>query len=348
MIIGASSADLTAIGAIQGELVPGPGNQPNRAVIPDEIRRSIVALHRITAWTRMKLFALLAVWGVCAALAITVTSFWVRIPCWIFIGLVLHSLGVFMHEGAHGSLFRKPYLDRPIGFLCGLPVFFPCSSYRATHLLHHKFENTALDPDNLEANFPNRTLRAVMYYTWFVIGMPAYVLLVTITGPFRAKGWENKAVCVVEPLLIAAFYTALFTLASRYHFGRVVANGWAWALPCAVLIANFRGLAEHTQLRHNNPPDPFHSTRSLVSNRFVAFFFNNQNHHLEHHLFPGLPWNALGKAHHLLQPVYEQRGASVAKGYLSWIAGAFRYGPNRTMSYRQQRPVLDANPVNRL
>jgi len=31
--------------------------------------------------------------------------------------------------------------------------------------------------------------------------------------------------------------------------------------------------------------------RSLVSNPVVSFFFNNQNYHLEHHLFPAIPWN---------------------------------------------------------
>jgi fatty acid desaturase len=337
--------------AIDGTSSGGPAaiqhDQPGRAAIPEEIRRRVAALHRITTWTRLKIVALIVIWGLCAALAIKVDSLLVRLPCWIVIGFVLLTLGVFMHEGAHGSLFRKSWLDRPIGFLCGLPVFFPCSSYRATHLLHHKFENTSLDPDNLAANFPNRTARALLFYSWFIIGMPVYILLVTVTGPFRAQGWKNKAACVVEPLLIAAFYIALFTLASRYRFGGMLAVGWAWALPWTVLIANFRGLAEHTQLWHTDPPDPFHSTRSLVSNRFIAFFFNNQNHHLEHHLFPGLPWNALDEVHRLLQPVYEQRGASVARGYLSWFADALRYGPNRTMSYRRQRSVLDTGPANR-
>jgi len=312
-----------------------------RNAIPDEVRRQISGLYQITAWTRAKILVLLGIWGACAALAITIDSLWVRIPCWAIIGLVLHSLGVFMHEGAHGSLFRKPWLDRTVGFLCGVPAFFSCSSYRATHLLHHTYENTPQDPDNLQGNFPHPAMRAVMYYLWFIIGMPAYILLVTFTGPFRAHGWRNKLACVVEPLLIAAFYTTLFTLASRYHFGENLANGWAWGIPFAVIVANFRGLAEHTQLWHTEPPDPFHSTRSLVSNSFISFFFNNQNYHLEHHLFPALPWNVLGKVHNLLEPTYDQRGASVTKGYLSWIRDALRYGPNRTLSYRQQRAVLD-------
>ena len=311
-----------------------------RSLTP-ELREKIADLHRLTSWTRWKIVVLLGIWAGCAVLAINVDSLWLRLPCWIVIGFVLHGLGVFMHEGAHAALFRRPWLDRSVGFLCGLPVFFPCSSYRATHLLHHQYENTPQDPDNLEANLPNPYLRWLLYYAWFIGGMPVYIVLVTLAGPFRARGWANKLAAVVEPVLIVAFHWGLFHLASRYGFMSALANGWLWALPFTVLIANIRGLAEHTQLWHSTPPDPLHSTRSLKSVGFVSFFFNNQNHHLEHHLFPGLPWNSLGKVHDLLATVYREHGASVTKGYLHWLAGAFRHGPNRTLSYEGGQAVLD-------
>src|SRR5579862_5135438 len=118
--IGTLDSDfMPVVGASSEGPATGQIEQAGRE-IPDDIRRRIIALHKITFWTRMKLVALLAIWGGCATLAIHFHSLWVRLPCWIIIGFVLHSLGVFMHEGAHGSLFRKPWLDRPIGFLCGL------------------------------------------------------------------------------------------------------------------------------------------------------------------------------------------------------------------------------------
>jgi len=315
-------------------------NESWRADLTPELRKEIAALHKLSAWTVLKIPALLGIWAICAAAAITVDSLWVRVPCWLMIGFVMHALGVFMHEGAHAALTRKSWIDRPLGFLCGLPVFFPCASYRATHLLHHQYENSPKDPDNLEANFPNRALRWLLYYGWFISGMPTYILLVTVTGPFRARGIE-KLWAVVEPLLIIGFYYGLFTLAGRYQWWDVLLNGWLWAVPFAVVIANFRGLAEHTQLWHRDPPDPLHSTRSLVSNPFIAFFFNNQNHHLEHHLFPGVPWNNLGKVHQLMKPIYAKRDASITKGYLQWVADALRYGPNRTLSYKNKQSLLD-------
>jgi fatty acid desaturase len=311
-----------------------------RGMTPEQ-RATVTAWHQLTPWTTGKIPVVLTIWIGCALIAINVDLLWVQIPCWLIIGFVLHGLGVFMHEAAHRSLFRRPWLDRIVGFVCGLPVAFSCSSYRATHLLHHQYENTEHDPDNLTANFKTPHARAAIYYLWLVIGMPMYILLTTLTGPFRARRWKEKVACVIEPILIVAFFVALFTLASKYDFGHIVADGWGWALPFAIVIGNLRGLAEHTQLLHDDPPDPFHSTRSLISNWFVSFFFNNQNYHLEHHLFPSVPWNNLPKVHRLMQPVYDVHRASVTRGYMEWLLGAFRYGPNRTVSYINQRTYPD-------
>lgn len=332
---------------------PPPSKPSWRKSITPEMRAKLLELHKLSTWTWAKIPFFIALWFALGALAIKVDSLFVRIPCWIVIGFILHGLGVFMHEGAHGALLRKGMVDRVIGFLCGLPVFFPCASYRATHLLHHQHENTPQDPDNLEANFPNRYLRSLLYYAWFSGGMVVYIVLVTFTGPFRAKGVKETLHCIIEPLLIAAFMVGLFTAASRYDLWPVLLNGWIWALPFTVLIANVRGLAEHTQLFHSAPPDPLHSTRSLRSNKLISFFFNNQNHHLEHHLFPGVPWNNLGKVHDLMEPVYETQEASVTRGYVQWISDALRYGPNRTLSYKETDSTLDPPreskpPVERL
>ena len=126
-----------------------------RSLTPQQ-RAEFAALHRPTAWTQAKPLILLAIWLACAAVAVPVDSIFVRVLCWIVIGGVLHCFGAFVHDCSHLSVFRKPWLDRTLGFLCGLPVFFPSASYRATHQLHHKYLNTAKDPDALAANFPTR------------------------------------------------------------------------------------------------------------------------------------------------------------------------------------------------
>jgi fatty acid desaturase len=332
---------MSAVEANSGSLELGAAYPRNReewrrSFAPEE-RARLAELHRPTVWTRAKALVLLAIWIACAVVAVSVDSLWVRLPMWLVIGFALHGLAVLMHEAAHRTFFRDPRLDRIAGFFLGLPVFFSCSCYRATHMLHHQYENTALDPDNLATAFKTRWLRHVVFYGWFLIGTPGYIIYVTLIAPFRARGIQDKIACVAEPLLTVAFYAALFALAGRYHFGDVVANGWAWALPFTVAIANIRGLAEHTQISQETPPDPIRSTRSLTSNRFVSFFLNNQNYHLEHHLFPSMPWDNLPKVRALMRPLYDKHQASVANGYASWLINAWRYGPDGALRYRDGR-----------
>ena len=311
--------------------------------LPPALRARIAELHHLSVWTWLKIPFMFGIWGATALVAVHNESLWIRIPCWILIGFTLHGLGVFMHEGAHGSLFRRSRLDRVVGFLCGLPIFFSCTCYRATHLLHHQHENTAKDPDNLYATVPVPLLRWLIYFGWFAFGMPIYILIITVSGPFRASGIREKVACVAETLAIIAFDGTLFYLASRFGFLPVLVNGWLFGILFAMVIANFRGLAEHTQLRHKQPPDPFRSTRTTPSNALISFFFNNQNYHLEHHLFTGVPWNNLPRVHQLMEPIYRKREASISRGYLAWVVDALRYGPNRTLHYTADRqPVLDS------
>ncbi len=50
----------------------------------------------------------------------------------------------------------------------------------------------------------------------------------------------------------------------------------------------------------------------------------NINYHLEHHLFPGMPWYNLPKVHRLLQDEYRQAGSSVYPSYTQFCIDFFK------------------------
>ena len=265
--------------------------------ITPEIETKIKELEKIEPAYQVKILVLFGIWLGLGAVAVYVPYLWVRIPCWIIMGFALHGLGVFMHDGAHNALFGGPILDRVVGFLCGVPVLFSCSNYRATHILHHRYENSPKDPDNLEANMPNRVMRWFVFYGWFVVGMPMYVSLLVLVGPFRAETWRERFACVLETALLGGIYFGVYLLVTRYGLWDVVFNGWLMGLAAAIIVANVRGLAEHTILHHTDPPNQLKSTRAIRTNAFVRFFFNNQNYHLEHHMYPMVPFHRLPELH---------------------------------------------------
>ena len=88
-------------------------------------------------------------------------------------------------------------------------------------------------------------------------------------------------------------------------------------------IVNVRGWSEHMLTR---PGHPLTHTRTVTSNGVVRFFMCNLNYHLEHHLFPGIPWYNLPRVHALLQDDYARAAASVYRSYVVFLWDALRVG----------------------
>ena len=101
--------------------------------------------------------------------------------------------------------------------------------------------------------------------------MPAYIISVTFTGPFRAQVGVSclRRRAIADCGVLHNPFHTIVALPLRLLAGERMGLGIALR---GAVVANFRGLAEHTQLWHGDPPDPDHLTRSLVSNRCIAFF----------------------------------------------------------------------------
>ena len=60
------------------------------------------------------------------------------------------------------------------------------------------------------------------------------------------------------------------------------------------------GLMQHVEMAENSP-SILESTRSFRTNRILAFLYMNMNHHIEHHLYPQVPFHALPALHEALE-----------------------------------------------
>jgi len=68
-------------------------------------------------------------------------------------------------------------------------------------------------------------------------------------------------------------------------------------------------------------------TRTVVSNRINAFFWNNINWHIGHHVYPSVPWYNLVELHKALEPQIKACGAVVDKSYIGVYIDALWRGP---------------------
>lgn len=268
----------------------------------------------------LPLFVLL--WFGLGVLVMQAPHWSVQLIAYILMGMLIHGIGNFMHEGIHGNMFHSKRWNRWVGFLAGLPTFLSASAFGADHLLHHKHTRSERDPDELTHMTSSKKRQTLYFYAWFFLGTIIYGARLPFVVLKRATPAEKRAV-LIERAMMNATVIGLLVAAYFYGFLDVIIYCWFVPLIVASLLVNIRGWAEH-QLTDTD--HPLRQTRTVKSSWFYSFLNINLNYHLEHHLFPTVPWYNLPRVHRLLQPEYKKAGASVYKSYFWFLWDAMRIG----------------------
>ena len=188
-------------------------------------------------------------------------------------GTSLFALTGLVHEASHRHLARHRGWNDALGMLAGWPLLTPISAYRAFHSAHHQATNHDGDP--------NEPLNS----RWMLlVGSVCYVTLIhrhalqTLRG--RALGRY-----LAETLAMIATLAVVLTWLPHAIRER------AFLVPLVVtaLWQNLRIVTEHLDL----PSGRFHDTWQLALPAPLSRWLLHYDHHLEHHLRPGLRWHEL-------------------------------------------------------
>jgi fatty acid desaturase len=288
----------------------------DRKNISKEKRVAIRELHKLNYWYNLKIPFFYALWVLSALLFFNTESILFHIPAWFLMTCSMVGLSILMHESNHNLLFKNRQLNRWAGFICGFPSLVAVSAYRTLHLTHHANTSTEHDPDSMVHNTPKSLPMVVFFYIFLILGAYIYLIHLVITSIKLADARMRRNI-LVEYALIIAIFTTLFWVLPFY----VMLNIWLIPLLIAAQLTNVRGLAEHGLTSSGNV---FTDTRTVTSNPFVSFMMNNLNFHLDHHLFPGVPWYNLPKLHAMLGEEYRAAGSSVYPSYSAFLADFFR------------------------
>lgn len=255
-----------------------------------------------------------------------------------------------MHEAVHRCLSERRWVNDVIGVLGGAFCFLPFESWRLMHIEHHQWAgNVDRDPVNKlrkdydpskKAKYRTLTLiwrswiplLALMQHTVFWM----YPLKQVRTLKLDRRGWIVYAVSYLVP---AALYAAL---------------PWAW--PGIFNLANFAPgmvlylmLVEFVNLPHHlDLPTYRDKTRLAIKDQYLVarsaiyprifsrWALLNFNLHLEHHLFPTLPWHELEKARALVKPILGSAYNETTGGV--WLIEHRRRSMDELLAPRQEEP----------
>ena len=231
---------------------------------------------------------------------ISLGSLWVW-PAMFIYGTFLTVTGYAMsHETAHGTAFKNRTLNEVMFWISSLIYLEEPLHRRYTHTSHHTYtlhvERDAQIPSDLPMTFKE--------WLWECSGITYYIFEGRIFWQLATKQYADMLRQVSpESELPRMTRNARIFLAIYAVLAIALLMGQTWIL-WFIILPRMLGaipLGLVSMLQHAemsvNANSILDSTRSFKTNKFLRFVYMDMNYHVEHHLYPQVPFYGLSKLH---------------------------------------------------
>ncbi|MDB4841445.1 fatty acid desaturase [Planktomarina sp.] len=221
---------------------------------------------------------------------------------WMWSAMFVH--GIFLcvptysmsHETAHGTAFRTRWLNETVLWMSSLIYMEEPLHRRYTHTSHHTFTWWA----EKDAQFPFDTPMGLKGWITEITGFGILRFHVHVFWQLATKQYTDMMrSCTPEPEFPRMTRNARIMLAIYAAIAAAPFLGIWWPVWLIVLprilgapVMLLFTLIQHVELQENSP-SILESTRSFRTNLLAKFLYMNMNNHVEHHLYPNVPFHAL-------------------------------------------------------
>ena len=320
-LVGADSRRAMELGLVSAEWYH---SDLPRAVMKQLMQRSDgPALRDTVLW-----FALLfgSAWG-----GIHFWGTWASVPFFIVYGVIYgSSCDSRWHECGHGTAFRTAWMNEVIYQIASFMVIRNPVTWRWSHARHHTDTYIVGRDAEIAWMRPPRTVRAVLAF-FDVLGAfrSMKILLRNAAGTLSpdekdyipASEWPKTIFAARVHVAIYAI-TIVTALATR-SFLPLMLIGLPRIYGCWHMV--LCGHLQHAGLA-DNVLDHRLNSRTVYLNPVSRYIYWNMNYHVEHHMFPMVPYHALPRLHDLIKHDLPPPNTSILDAYREVIA-----------SLRQQR-----------
>ncbi len=219
------------------------------------------------------------------------------IPAELLFGTVLTvSMYSLSHEAAHGTAFKTRWVNEVAFWISSLIYMEEPLHRRYTHTNHHTFtwhigKDTQM-PFDTPMNFSGWVLEiSGLALLKFHIGVMKNLVLRQYTEQMRLAVPHDKLPKLTRNARVfLLIYFGIFIC---------IVNGFIWPFWFIILprimgtpIFMMFSLIQHVELKEN-ASSILESTRSFNTNWFARLIYMNMNFHVEHHLYPQIPFHSL-------------------------------------------------------
>jgi fatty acid desaturase len=232
---------------------------------------------------------------------------WWCVPFFVCYGVLYGSASISRwHEFGHGTAFRTPWLSDALYQVASFMQSFEATRYRWSHVRHHTDtiivgrdrEIEAMRPPHIPRIMANFFGLPVLLDTWKSVALHTVGRVsdedreLIPESEYHKMFREARAWVAVMALVVAA----------SIYFGTILPLLLIGPVPLIYgrWLGHLFDLTQHAGLA-DNVLDHRLNTRTVYMNPVFRFIYLNMNYHIEHHMFPMVPYHALPALHKELQ-----------------------------------------------
>jgi len=278
-----------------------------------------------------------------AAGGIALWGTWWCVPFWAVYGVMYGSAcDSRWHECGHGTAFRTQWMNNVVYQIASFMVVRNPVSWRWSHARHHTDTIIVGRDPEIACKRPPDRLRLVLGYMGILdmwdgaqtLGRNALGQLSDSEKDYIPQSEWPKAIAVARVHM--AIYAATVVAAVAF---------WSWiplmliGLPrlygCWHMVLT--GLIQHCGL-DENVTDHRLNTRTVYMNPISRWIYWNMNYHIEHHMFPMVPYHALPRLHEIVKHDMPQANSSILDAYRDAIRALMRQAKDPDYAIRKPLP----------
>lgn len=279
-----------------------------------------------------------------AALCIYTWGTWWAVPAFIAYGVLYGgSSDSRWHEAGHGTAFKTRWMNDVVYQIACFMIMREPEVWRWSHTRHHT--DTIIvgrDPEILGQRPPN--LLSLISNIFMLHA--SFVALKKITRHAFGSLFEDEKTYIPESEWPKVFFVARIHLA--LHLAPWLLSAYLGSLLPAMLFGVlptlyggwfvlYVGATQHLVLAEN-VLDHRLNCRTVYMNPVTRFLYWNMNYHVEHHMFPMVPYHALPKLHELIKHDLPVPYPNTLAAYREIIPGLIRQLKDPEFYYKRELP----------
>jgi fatty acid desaturase len=265
-----------------------------------------------------------------AGLAIYFWPSWISLPFFLVYGVLYgSSTDSRWHECGHGTAFKTRWMNDAVYHIACFMIMRDPTVWRWSHTRHHT--DTIIVGRDPEIAIMRPTVILKVIASFFAIPQ-TWAAIRSMIGHALGRVSPEEASFIPEmergKVYLVSRVTLLIHLAVigiSIKAGSILPMLLVGPLPTmyGAWVHVMTGLTQHGGLAENVLDHRLNS-RTVYMNPVLRFIYWNMNYHIEHHMFPMVPYHALPALHEELKPYMPPPATSVFAAYREIIPAILR------------------------